>query len=516
VFLPNPKSKAMGNEFGHKWLQKAIDALGNRFIVISPDFKILAASPATTKAFETPIVGQHCHQVMCERASPCDNCAAREALAAQTPVVRPKPDAELKLDRIPFQYAYPVFCKGRLEAVAAVEFDLPIKTGLEDVLLRANTFLSKLLTSAVDAVIAADKQGRILIFNEMAAKTLGYDTQNALQNINIVDLYPNGKAHEVMQKLRSDAHGGKGHLKAFPVDLVTQTGDTIPVHLNASVVYEGAREIATIGLFRDMRQELRIKSKLKKTQLQLAQAEKLASLGMLAAGVAHEINNPVAIMIEAAGWIEDLLADGQFQTPENLKEINRALKQINTQGNRCKEITQELLSFSQKTDTEALTADINQIIEDVMALSQKRAQSCQVALKTALQTDSPSAQFSALAMQQVLSNLVNNALDAMADTGGTITVSSRVEAGDILVEVADSGPGISEADLSRIFDPFFTTKPAGKGTGLGLFICYGIIKTLGGKIDVNSVFGRGTTFSIRIPFPGDAPHAGPPAEATAG
>ena len=130
-----------------------------------------------------------------------------------------------------------------------------------------------------------------------------------------------------------------------------------------------------------------IKAELKKMQLQLMQAEKLASLGMLAAGVAHEINNPVAIMIEEAGWISDLLVEEQFKAHEDFEEITRALKQINAQGNRCKDITRKLLSFSRKSDTGIQTMEINDLIEDVVELSAQRAISAKVELKTRLQTN---------------------------------------------------------------------------------------------------------------------------------
>ena len=361
------------------------------------------------------------------------------------------------------------------------------------------------MASAVDAVIAADKKGRILIFNEMAASILGYDAEKALKEIEIQDLYPNDTAYEVMQMLRSTDQGGEGHLRSYRVELISRNGETIPVNLNAAIVYEGDQEVATIGFFRDMREELRIKAELKELQLQLMQAEKMASLGMLASGVAHEINNPVAIMIEEAGWIGDLLKEGAFQTSDNLKELDRAVAQINTQGNRCKEITRKMLSFARKSDSGIQTVLINELIEDVVRLSRQRAQSADVELETRLQPDLPATRISLSEMQQVLFNLINNALDALEKRGGTVTVSSRVDRRRILVEVMDNGPGISKEDLGRIFDPFYTTKPIGKGTGLGLFICYGIIKTMGGTIEAKSDAGSGTTFSIGIPFPDEDP-----------
>jgi len=487
-----------------EWLLKAVNAFGERFIVVSPEFEILSTSPSTSKFLQDTIIGKHCFDVIYNRSSPCKNCAVKEAVARDESSSLPKQDEVFDGGSTVCRYAYPLYKDSKIEAFAIVELDLPIRQGLEDALQRSNTFLRKLLVSAVDAVIAADKKGRILIYNEMAAKILGYDADKAQQEIEIVDLYPNDTAYEVMKKMRSDDFGGKGNLRSYHVDVIAKNGETIPISLNAAIVYDGKQEIATIGYFHDMREELKMKEELKKTQIQLLQAERLASIGMLATGVAHEINNPLAIMIEESGWIEDLLDEEEFQSSKNLKEFNRALKQINTQGNRCKEITQKLLSFAQKTDSGVQTAQLNDIIEEVVRLSLQRAKHAGVELKTKLQKNLPYTLISTSEMQQVLLNLINNALDAMENTGGTITLSSCIAHGQIMMEMVDDGPGIPVADQSRIFDPFFTTKPVGKGTGLGLFICYSIINSMGGKIDVKSDLGAGTNFSISIPVQGEA------------
>ena len=233
---------------------------------------------------------------------------------------------------------------------------------------------------------------------------------------------------------------------------------------------------------------------------QIIQTGKLASVGELAAGIAHEINNPVAIMVEEAGWIEDLLEEEEFQESENLSEFRRALKQIRTQGKRCKEITQKLLSFARKTDSRIQDVQLNELIEETVALSAQRAKYSNVTINTEMQENLPTVQVSLTELQQVLLNLVNNALDAMEKTGGKLNISSQLEDNYILVKVVDDGPGIPEANLIRIFDPFFTTKQVGKGTGLGLSICYGIIKKLGGEIIVRSVIDGGTTFDVKIPL----------------
>ena len=234
---------------------------------------------------------------------------------------------------------------------------------------------------------------------------------------------------------------------------------------------------------------------------QIVETGKLASIGELAAGIAHEINNPVAIMVEEAGWIQDLLKEEEFHESENLEEFERALMQINTQGKRCKEITHKLLSFARKTDSKVQDVQVNDLIEEVVELSAQRAKYANVEINTNLDRNLPSMLISYTEMQQVFLNLINNALDAMDKQGGILNITSRLDGDSIEIGVADNGPGIPGANLARIFDPFFTTKPVGKGTGLGLSICYGIIKKMGGDINVQSEVDIGTTFDIRLPVP---------------
>ncbi|MDY0038933.1 MAG: ATP-binding protein [Desulforhabdus sp.] len=232
---------------------------------------------------------------------------------------------------------------------------------------------------------------------------------------------------------------------------------------------------------------------------QVIEAGKLASVGELAAGIAHEINNPVAIMVEEAGWIEDLLSEEDLQASENLEEFKRALKQIKTQGVRCKEITHKLLSFARKTDPKLKMVSLNDLLEEVVGLSEQSARYGNVKIIKNLTPNLPVISVSPSEMQQVLLNLINNAIDAMDNRGGQLEITTRMENDYVVVDVADSGHGIPKADLQRIFDPFYTTKPVGKGTGLGLSICYGIVKKMGGEITVNSAVGLGTTFHVRIP-----------------
>jgi two-component system NtrC family sensor kinase len=232
------------------------------------------------------------------------------------------------------------------------------------------------------------------------------------------------------------------------------------------------------------------------------QTGKLAAIGELAAGIAHEINNPVAIMVEEAGWIDDLLEEEEFGESKNLEEYKRALKQIRIQGKRCKEITHKLLSFARKSDSRVEQVRLHDFIEDIIAISSKRAKLEGVIIEKDIERDLPPVSVSPTELQQVILNLINNSLDSMEEKGGAIKITAKTTGDNISIEVSDNGPGIPAENISKIFDPFFTTKPVGKGTGLGLSICYGIIKKMGGEINVRSTVGEGSTFRLRIPLAG--------------
>jgi len=276
-----------------------------------------------------------------------------------------------------------------------------------------------------------------------------------------------------------------------------------------TIIVFGAFGIVFAALFLSKRMVSRIAMadhEKKMMNRQIVETGKLASVGKLAAGIAHEINNPVAIMVEEAGWIGDLLEEEEFHESENLNEFERALKQIKTQGHRCKEITHKLLSFARKTDSRTQETQVNDLVKELVALSEQRAKYSKITIDTNLEKNLPITYMAQSEMQQILLNLINNSIDAMDKKGGELTITTYSEGDGIGIKVSDNGPGIPEANLSRIFEPFFTTKPVGKGTGLGLSICYGIIQKMGGQIEVESVIDSGTTFHIRLPIQGPPEH----------
>lgn len=231
---------------------------------------------------------------------------------------------------------------------------------------------------------------------------------------------------------------------------------------------------------------------LNETREQLVQTEKLASVGQLAAGVAHEINNPLGSVLLYA----DIL---RKETTEEDKQRREDLNMIITEATRCKIIVNDLLNFSRQNKVLAQETNLNALLHELA--NEKRTQKLfdHVELVTEFDPGLPSIQADPQQLRQVFLNLMNNAAEAMHD-GGYLTLRTRQEpsAGFVTVEIQDTGVGISKEHMKKIFTPFFTTKPIGKGTGLGLAIIYGIVKMHHGQIDVESKVGEGTTFSITL------------------
>ena len=236
---------------------------------------------------------------------------------------------------------------------------------------------------------------------------------------------------------------------------------------------------------------------------QLLQAGKLASIGELSAGVAHEINNPLAIILTERQLLLDAAAQAAITDPEFQEQFSDSMNQIDLQVQRCKRITQNLLRFSRRTKSMIETVDLNGFIQEVVDLMEREAHTSGIKFFSEPDPALPPVPSDPSQLQQVFLNLITNAIDAHdGKPYGSVRIRTRADAERQMatVTVADSGAGIKPEHLSRIFDPFFTTKAVGKGTGLGLSICYSIVKRLGGSLTVQSELGKGTEFTIQLPY----------------
>ena len=237
---------------------------------------------------------------------------------------------------------------------------------------------------------------------------------------------------------------------------------------------------------------------------EVEQSSKLASIGRLAAGVAHEINNPLAIINEKAGLIKDIFAFKEEYKHDT--KIPGLIDSILASVERCGKITKRLLGFARHLDVSIQIIDIKTVIEDVLGFLVKEAEYRSIAINLDIEEDIPQFETDRGKVQQILLNLVNNAFAAMQDNGSLDIKIRRVENDFVSISVKDNGHGIPEEDLKRIFEPFFSTKTKSGGTGLGLSITYGLIQELNGTLNVVSTFGKGSEFTITLPLTNKVKH----------
>jgi two-component system NtrC family sensor kinase len=384
--------------------------------------------------------------------------------------------------------------KGEFVGYQGINLDISERKRIENELREANEFFKNLIESSVDGIIAADMKGDIFIFNKGAEALTGYTPEEVIGKLHITKIYPEGVAKEIMKKLRSPEYGGAGKFIPTQLNVVNRFGEEIHVQLSAALIYNGKnQEIASVGIFTDLRSRIIMEKKLQETHLQLVSSEKMASLGKLAAGIAHEINNPLGgILIYSSLMMEDL--------PE--EDPKRGdLARIVQEAGRCKEIVKSLLEFARQTEPKMEPTDINRAINDGLFFLVNQALFHNVQIVKKFDPFLPFVQGNASQLKQVLMNIIVNAAEAMHDKGTlTITTFPAPDRKTVFVEFTDTGEGIPEENLTRIFDPFFTTKDVGKGTGLGLATSYGIVEDHGGKISVKSKVGEGTTFTIELPI----------------
>ncbi len=241
---------------------------------------------------------------------------------------------------------------------------------------------------------------------------------------------------------------------------------------------------------------------------QLIRAGRVAEIGEMASGFAHEINNPLQIIKSEYGLIEMIFADlkekGEIKESDDLTELEDSIEQIKLQVDRCAEITQAILQFGRKGEPVAKDIDLRAFIPEAAGMVANKAGVHGITIEQEISDQISEVHGDLRHLQQILVNLLNNAIDAViarhGSSGGEIRIQSGpAENGHVEIKIRDNGSGISSENLKKIFTPFFTTKPVGKGTGLGLSVCYGIIDKMGGSLSVASQENVGTTFSIRLP-----------------
>lgn len=233
---------------------------------------------------------------------------------------------------------------------------------------------------------------------------------------------------------------------------------------------------------------------------QECKAQVFASVDELSAGIAHEINNPLAIIAQETEWLQHLLEKQHVEGLQGTDDCKDSLREISRQVDRCKEIVKKLLSLARQMNPVIQDVDINNVLKTLIGLAQRDASHKNVEIIARLDADLPLMSSDPPLLRQVFLNLLVNATQAIDKDGCVVVTSTRHQTDGLEITVQDNGSGISPEHLNKIFRPFFSTKPEGKGTGLGLAMSRGIVERLGGTITVMSEPGIGTTFTVRLPL----------------
>jgi PAS domain S-box-containing protein len=342
----------------------------------------------------------------------------------------------------------------------------------------------RLFEASQDAILICDAETRLVDINPAGIALFGFkDHAEAVSIETCYQLFWDPKdAKHFVQVVRD-----KGSLADFEVPLVDRNGRKIFARISAAARYDENNQFAGINT------SLHNVTERRRLEKNMAQAEKLASIGQLASGVAHEINNP----LEVIRLYSNLVAKGENLNEQAIQDI----QVIQKHTENCKQIVKALLNFARVSDPDKVDTDIHAVVEDVLAVFMLQIHKKTINVEKVFMQDAPPVVLDAQQIKQVLMNILMNAGQSI-ETEGTITIETSVDAenNNLRLQIADTGPGIPEKIIDKIFDPFFTTKKEGSGTGLGLSVSYGIIKQHGGDIEVNSLPGKGTEFVILIPL----------------
>jgi PAS domain S-box-containing protein len=349
---------------------------------------------------------------------------------------------------------------------------------------RLKDFSENIVESLNVGVLAVDLGGIVESWNTRMEQLFGVARAQAVGR-QLHSILPSGLASEIVA--RKDEEQITGIYK----QRLDYQGRSLTLNISITpLVSKSGERIGRLILFDDITQRERMEE-------QMTQTEKLTSMGLLAAGVAHEVNTPLAVI---SNYIQ-MLAKQMPEGDPRQSIIDKIVKQTF----RASEIVNNLLNFSRTGVADLADVDVNRVVEETLSLLAHPLRTSRIQVVKQLGDTLPPVRGSANKLQQVFLNLFLNARDAMP-TGGMLEVRTAAHNGSVEVEIADTGAGISRDHINRIFDPFFTTKASGRGTGLGLSVSYGIIKEHAGKIDVRSTPGKGTSFHVEFPAVRNAVH----------
>ena len=365
-------------------------------------------------------------------------------------------------------------------------------------LLKTISFQRDLIEHSIDGILGCDENKQVIIFNKSMEKMLGYAGKEVLHKLTFSQFLSPGEELNFITELENERYGGKHKLLLYETTLKAKSGRKIPVQVSATPLFDHENVNGLVCFFRDL-QEIRKLEREMEDQARILHQDKMMSLGRLAASVVHEINNPLAGVLNYLRLMLRIL-DEEKLTEERVEKFKHYLKLVENEIDRCSQIVSSLLNFSRVSPPTFGEVRIQELIERCIILSQHKLELSNIQLKSSIQNGIPAARGDFNQLQQCIINLIFNAIDAMPK-GGTLTFEGHYEPeGQMaVITVTDSGQGIDQADLPYIFEPFFTTKSQAFGVGLGLSTVYGIIQRHNGSIIVDSQPGKGAVFKLKIP-----------------
>ena len=482
--------------------QTILDSLPYRLMVVNGDMTINTVNKTFLKAnnltYEEALE-KKCYKVRYQRQWPCyemgERCYRNEVKkTGKTVSTILEVKTESGESRFDVITVAPIFDdRGNIVQVLEAARDVTDRIKLQREVQKSKIFFQDVIQSSVDGIVVVDTKGHILIFNEGMEKLTGYSAEEIMKDGHISRFYDIDTAKENMLKMRSDQHGPVGKLNPTSMSITAKSGEKIRVSLSASIIRTEGKEIGSVGAFTDIREILQMRKELEDAHFQLVQSDKIASVGRMAAGVAHEINNPLAGVLIYSELIKEKFK-GNSQL---LEDVNEIIKQTL----RCKKIVSELLEFSRQSIGKQSAFKLEELMDSCLSLLTKQVDFQNIRLSKKIESNMPTMLGDMGQLQQVFTNLFLNAADAMGGVGKLhIEAEYLSTESKFVIQVADEGPGIPLEMQDKIFDIFYTSKPVGKGTGLGLSISQNIISLHGGSIRFECPPEGGTTFIIELPL----------------
>ena len=352
------------------------------------------------------------------------------------------------------------------------------------------------IRNALDCIIMSDSDGRIIEFNPAAQKTFGYARNDVVGKLIADMIVPPHLRERHAKGLARYRASGQGTIigRRIEIEAMKSDGTLFPVEIALSDLSVGTRRVFA-AFIRDLSEQKEAEQEIARQREALYQSEKLTALGSLLAGVAHELNNPLSVVVGQAVLLQEATTDPKYA--ERAGKIRRA-------ADRCARIVKTFLAMARSRPPETTSVRINEVITSCVDLVAYPLRSSGVEVSFDLDPDLPAIRADADQIGNVFTNLIVNAQQALMDRDGgrRLRITSRPDpAGNAVhVEFADNGPGIKPEIRSRIFEPFFTTKPTGIGTGIGLSLCHGILRSHGGKLELADTPGGGATFIVTLPL----------------